>query len=1242
MLAQVTNWENLLDRMTNADKDFRFMATNDLMSELQKENIEWDDESEIKIIHQIIGLLKDKNGEVQNLAVKCLGFLISKIKDEHRQIVIKSLCQMIRHEKEEIRDISSMALKTIVPEIPINKKMIDIVNNDLNPNLLNAIANSNDVNVQLESLEILAELINRVGSRLTAYHDKMQEELIKQLSSDRSAVRKRSMNALSNLLASCSDELFDSTISQLYDALSELASESSTGNISQNSTTINTIKTLLQCVATIIRFAGHRSNMNQLKEIIPVICKFCQVDDDELREHSLQAFESYVKRCPINITEALPDIMKICLDNIAYDPNYNYIDDDDDLMDYEVMDVEETSANGIENDDDDSLDDYSDDDDLSWKVRRASARCLEAIINAKRDLAEEFLQSVAPVLISRFKEREESVKADIIQTFVSLLKQTRLLVHAQKNAHAIIDKLRQMIPEIVIKSNALWRDKFLKTRQIALIMFTEIITIIPNGLSNHIHTILSGVLHSLVDKNSSTNMKMDALIFLQELMKAHQPSIFYLQFQNLLPIVLNAVNDTFYRIASEALALLTLIVSVLRPAQGEPMLGYETIYPLIYRKTIDRMSQPGIDLEIKERSMICMGQIISTFGDKMEDELPVAFEMFFERLNNEATRLTTVKALTKVAKSPLDISLDKIFPRAFVTLSSFLRKNSRQLRLSSLILIETVVQRSPKLMDDQSNQIILADVPALISENDLYISQLTFNMLTCLVEKGKFLHKPKTTDDIMMEAFKLIRCPLLQGSALRAVLNFFSKIVEKPPPNWDYPTLLQKLVEPIYEGQSLHKQAFSSTSRVIAATSVGSDSRTVFTTQTLITDSKQFKSDEQALTLILLSLGEIGKLRDLHGAQDLIEVVLEAFDSGSEDVKSAASYALGCLTVGNRDKFLPIILQEIEAKNKRLYLALHSLREVISSGQLQQCDSIWELLMNNCACPEEGTRNVVSECLGKLTLLNPSILLQTLIKHFKEDFPQIPLARSTVIAAIKFTISDQPQPFDDLLRQHIGEFLIGLQDSDIEVRRSALILFNSAAHNKPSLIIDLLPSILPLLYQETKLKPDLIRQVEMGPFKHQVDDGLDSRKAAFECMYTLLDSCQNHLNIMEFLTHVEDGLKDHYDIKMLTYLMLNKLVSICPSIVLQRLDQLLAPIIDVCRTRTKENAVKQEHERQEELKRASLKAFHALRSLPNGDGHKSILRFLEDIRVDKHLSDIYSIIHKDSNNTRSESCMNMR
>lgn len=89
-----------------------------------------------------------------------------------------------------------------------------------------------------------------------------------------------------------------------------------------------------------------------------------------------------------------------------------------------------------------------------------------------------------------------------------------------------------------------------------------------------------------------------------------------------------------------------------------------------------------------------------------------------------------------------------------------------------------------------------------------------------------------------------------------------------------------------------------------------------------------------------------------------------------------------------------------------------------------------------------------------------------------------------------------------------------------------------------------------------------LQQVEMGPFKHTVDDGLDIRKAAFECMYTLLDSCLDRLDIFEFLNHVEDGLKDHYDIKVrfvpvykmkaLSYFALTSTLVICSYVISEK------------------------------------------------------------------------------------------
>ena len=53
---------------------------------------------------------------------------------------------------------------------------------------------------------------------------------------------------------------------------------------------------------------------------------------------------------------------------------------------------------------------------------------------------------------------------------------------------------------------------------------------------------------------------------------------------------------------------------------------------------------------------------------------------------------------------------------------------------------------------------------------------------------------------------------------------------------------------------------------------------------------------------------------------------------------------------------------------------------------------------------------------------------------------------------------------------------------------------NSAVHRKSYLIKGMLTDLVPLLYGETVVKEELIHTVEMGPFKHKVDDGLEIRK----------------------------------------------------------------------------------------------------------------------------------------------------
>lgn len=107
-----------------------------------------------------------------------------------------------------------------------------------------------------------------------------------------------------------------------------------------------------------------------------------------------------------------------------------------------------------------------------------------------------------------------------------------------------------------------------------------------------------------------------------------------------------------------------------------------------------------------------------------------------------------------------------------------------------------------------------------------------------------------------------------------------------------------------------------------------------------------------------------------------------------------------------------------------------------------------------------------------------------------------------VIQAIRYTLPDSDETFDAVLKTTLIDMLIiMLRDTELENRRLALTTLNSAAHNKPDLIIPNLGQLLPLVMKESVVKPELIREVMMGPFKHKVDDGLEVRKV---CSHLIL------------------------------------------------------------------------------------------------------------------------------------------
>jgi cullin-associated NEDD8-dissociated protein 1 len=111
-----------------------------------------------------------------------------------------------------------------------------------------------------------------------------------------------------------------------------------------------------------------------------------------------------------------------------------------------------------------------------------------------------------------------------------------------------------------------------------------------------------------------------------------------------------------------------------------------------------------------------------------------------------------------------------------------------------------------------------------------------------------------------------------------------------------------------------------------------------------------------------------------------------------------------------------------------------------------------------------------------------------------------PVLRAIAVQALRYTLPDDNEAYDAFLRNYLVDMLkTSLHDPEMEIRRHAMSTLTSAAHNKPELILTHLNQLMPFVMNETVIKPELIREVQMGPFKHIIDDGLEVRKVCAHC-----------------------------------------------------------------------------------------------------------------------------------------------
>mmetsp|Transcript_31002 Transcript_31002/g.77547 ORF Transcript_31002/g.77547 Transcript_31002/m.77547 type:complete len:1225 (+) Transcript_31002:85-3759(+) len=1189
----------ILDKMSSRDKDFRYMATSDLLGELQKDTFKMDNESERKLCHMIITLLSDAAGDVQGLAVKCLPLLVRKVQTSNVEEIVDKLFQMVKAGKEEERDISTIGLKTVLAEVPQSAAGTTV--HGLTPRLLDGISSAS-MEVTICCLEILHDVLTHFPSLVTTELPAIKSKLLPELASPRAAVRKRAVTCVGVLCGGLSEALYSEVIDHL---ISQIEAGAAKGSDS-------TVTTYTQALSALARGSGFRLG-SHLPRIVPLVLKCASAargrataeSGTEVAEHCLHACEALVTRCPAEITPFVSQLLQLGLEYVKHDPNYAD-EDEGDAMDEE------------EGDEDDDEGEYSDDDDTSWKVRRAAAKLLAALLHAKPEAAHSIFPQLCPVLLSRFVEREDSVKADIFATARLLVQSAAAPIAAEKALPLLKAELSKIIGALKRQLN----NRSVKTRSGVFVLLRELASALPGGLSEHVAALLPAVDKALRDKTASSALRMEVLGFLRLVLDSHPPDVLKAFLKPITPPVLACVADRYYKICAEALRVCASIVVALRPTPPTPsLLPLGEYVPAIYEAVALRLGALDQDQEVKEASIITMGTLVARVGDALGAKLEEALPVMLERLRNEITRLTAVRAFEQIVASELPLALKEMVPPLLGELLGYLKKSNRSLRHASLLALNALVLGHASTLSNVQKREIIVEIAPIVSDKDLQLTASALGLCIALVEADSKTLGPLLSANILPPVLVLLTSPLLQGAAVAKMQALLRTVVQLNAPTLTFDSILSKLLSVESNGSDggiTSKQTLSSIALCVAALCEGAGlkQRQVSVQQFM---SQMSGGELNTQLLALHCLGQIGRQLDLSAQQaTLLPALTATFDAPAEELKTAGAFALGCIASGSVPIYLPLLIARIGDASKQAhhYLLLHALKELILSakGEALQphVQAILPLLFAQAEkSPEEAVRTVVAECLGKLLAAAPEAVLPSL--HERLSHKAAPM-RAIAVQAVRFAIVDAPSPLDSVLPSKIADFLQPLADTDLKVRHAALLSLACVAHNQPQYVGECLPELLPLLYEETNKRAELVHQVDLGPFKHTIDDGLELRKAAFECMDTLLDSCQEKLELRAFVGRLAAGLVDDYDIKMLCHLVLCKM-AVRPgasAALLSMLDTLCEPLRKTIGATLKENAVNQEVERHDELVRSGLRVSYLLAKI---SGAESCLKFDEYVRT---------------------------
>ncbi|KAI0108589.1 armadillo-type protein [Nemania sp. FL0031] len=1274
----------LISRLSDADPDFRFMSLNDLHQILTKPKTDFlvhDYNTSSRIVDAVIKTLDDQNGEVQNLAVRCIGPLASKIPISVITPMLEKLT-MVEIKNSVDNSLPSLALRSAISSlqkpiqgVPPSQQVLDtynIISHILIPRILGLSSSGMPSHSESrglldksdqspEAVDVLIEVVRCFGPLLQPLEvEKLQDVVVKVLERPAapSPVKKRAVVALAVLAPFLTDSILGAFVTKIQKSMKQ--------------SKINPVmlRLYITVLGSLARAIPHRFGIH-LPEIVPSVLSTLSQEEfqkyidgvslgeghdpefSEIREVALVALDSFIASCGGQMRPYTDEIILACLRYLKFDPNYANDDDED-------MEEDEGDSDDEQLDEDDEYEDdndFDDDDDASWKVRRCAAKALYTLISTRStDLLDNgtLYRDVAIPLIRRFEEREESVRLEIISAMSLLIRKTgEGVIHSVTMDDELLQSLpdsrkrrrqssgglwqgnkapymgtpglmsptqesvpqtgpradlSRLTPQLVKSSTKLLRGKQIATKQAVITLLDDLIAVQNGGLADFFDQVMQPVidvtkgvagnagatstaLSGGAASATATTLRMAVLRFTSDIAKTHSSSLFQPYLAKIVAGVVSAINDKFYKISSEAIRTAEELVKAITPPRAKlTTQKYKPELLRLYDIIIDRTSANDADTEVRQRAIQALGTLIARTSSPdglallEPGKRQIGLELLLDRVRNETTRLHAVRAIDNIAIfSSVPGSLEGNWIQAVtLELCGQLRKANRALRGSSIQALQHMVMcpaTKGNLTADTISGIVSAIQPVVAANDTHLLSPALLTMAQLQLESPRL-----TTSQDFVNAL----CELLKRNISGSILESLVILVTNVGQSGMGHQLMTGILSVGVGGDPAVVGKVAGALFVASNGNAGVDVKNFINELTIARKASPPDTARQSLALAIL--GEIGLRLGPKSPLDP-NIFLQEFGEEPDKVSVSAAVALGRAGAGNVSQYLPKILDATKLRGSHQYLLLQSIREVLHQVVTSSTDisayerDIWEILFTSSLV--EDNKAICAECIGRLAILKPKIYIPKLQELFTSSSEGY---RAVAVQALRYTLPDSDETFDAELKSVLFNMILTvLKDGNLEIRRLGMTTLNSATHNKPELILPHLGELIPFVMAESTIKKELIREVQMGPFKHTVDDGLEARKSAYETLYSLMETSFPRVSSPEFYDRIIAGLDDDNDIRALCNLMLGKLIVIDPDETTRRLDTIAQCYRKTLSTKLKDGAVKQEHEKQEEANKSVLR-----------------------------------------------------